>query len=307
MRGLVVVSSVREIYRDFLDDVFEGVRTIALTAPDTLRPVLDYHLSGLERSKGFRPAFVLAASTQVHSPMQYSDVVHRAAIVQLYHEMTLLADDIFDHSRYRRGQVSAHCRFGTLITVCAAAWAKEVAVYLLRHDHQAVEALCTCAFELVDAEALQWSVRLHSRPVALSTWMRIARGDTGGLFRLAASLAGYDPNSSVVEAIYILYHGLDDVSDLLELDELGGPANADVRDGIPTLLTCFTAGRQKGELAQAIPAALTYLSEVLERGSTEGGEMFLPFFDELSNILTKAQRTLERQTAQQSIVLDAVL
>ena len=76
---------------------------------------------------------------------------------------------------------------------------------------------------------------------------------------------------------------IDDIDDLL--DDAGD--QADVRDRVPTLLTCFTAGETSDHLIAAVPAALEWLRPLLAHFKSPGNEFrwespMKPFFDDFA-------------------------
>jgi len=280
-----MTGQIRKAYGTFLDEVFANVRTVISTAPDIVKPILKYHLQMLEKSKGYRPAFVLACAVAANHHIDRQTLVNRASVVQLLHETTLLIDDILDRSRYRRGQITAHCRFGTVHAFSAAMWLKDMATYLERGNPEIVASICQCTFELVEAEAFQWTARLRPRPTEMEDWLRIASGDTGSLFRLAAVLGDFDAQSDAVESIYLVYHGLDDLHDLFEVDALGGGGHADLRDRIPTLPSCFTTGYSRSQLRDTLPKCIGMLRSILDKGISVGGSEFCAFFCDLKDLI----------------------
>ena len=70
-------------------------------------------LSG--RAKYFRPGDgVSRATTRPRRNALRGGFCEAAAAVELIHNVSLIVDDILDRSRYRRGELSMHCRFGFL-------------------------------------------------------------------------------------------------------------------------------------------------------------------------------------------------
>lgn len=277
----------------FGSDIHLRMLELIVTAPEPLVPILKYQLAGAARTKGIRTAFMLACSEEIGHPLRYESLVTRGAVLQLFHEMTLMLDDLLDRSRYRRGQLAVHCKFGRIPALCAALWAKEVGAVLFRDVPEVLEALSTCAFELMDGETRQWFLRLGPRPIALEDWIKIASGDTGALFRLAARLAGRT-SQDAIEEIYLLYHGLDDVHDILEVSALGGGGHADVRDKVPTLLSCFASGNQLEDLVAAVPAALMFLREVYVRSLEQASEPMQQILTSLEKMLISAEQASQR-------------
>jgi len=267
-------------------DVFGEVRSIASEAPEHIRPLIQYQLHGLERSKGYRPALLVACSQLAPTSLPYHEIIKRSAILHLFHESCLLFDDLFDRAPLRRGRRTAHRVFGRVPTICAAVWAKEVGYSMYPNEPEIIKALHRCTMDLIDAEAFQWVARTAPRPMPITDWERIARGSTGALFRLASALAGLQSDQEIIEAIAISYHGIDDLHDLLDIPGLGGGGNDDLRDSIPTLPSCFISGLSRQQLESAVPECISYIRTQLTLPLSTRQLVFKPFFDELSALLS---------------------
>ena len=206
--------------------------------------------------------------------------------MHLFHESCLLFDVLFDRSRKRTGRRTAHCIFGQVPTICAAVWAKDVGYSIYGDNPEVIDSLHRCTLDLIYAEAFQWVARKTKRPTKISDWERIAGGSTGALFRLAASLGGLRSHQHIIETIAICYHGIDDLHDLLNIEGLGGGGGDDLRDNIPTLASCFTAGNSKDDLQRAVPESVTYLRERLSLPLSAQQSVFKPFIEEMHSLLS---------------------
>ena len=285
MLGTIGRSRI-EFIDSFKSDVFDKVCSLAASAPEHVRPLIEYQLQGLEQSKGYRPAFFFACAQISSTALDYQEIVTRAAVLHLFHESCLLFDDLFDQARKRRGRRTAHLVFGRVPTICTAVWAKEIGYSIYSEDPAIVQSLHQCTTDLIDAEAFQWVARNALRPTKVSNWERIARGRTGALFRLAAALAGLQSDEDVIDALAICYHGIDDLHDLLGIAGLGGGGNDDLRDNIPTLATCFTAVQSREELQRVVPECVDYLRGLLSLPLSARQSEFRPFFEEMAALLS---------------------
>ena len=237
--------------------------------PERVRPILSYHFRGLPKTKGFRIALVKAFYDEwvdSHYPfLPYDELVRRAAYVHMVHEVSLIIDDIFDKDTERREQRAVHCMYGSVSASSSGAWLLARGLHMFKNNPRLVEAIARCVEQLAEAEILQWQARLCKRPTEFSVWKRIAEGDTGAMFRLAASFAGADPYHfrRELDALTYLYHGLDDIQDMTEEgapdDSFVGGRKADLRDNIPTLLTCFTPSKKEANLRKVTPLAWDWL------------------------------------------------
>ena len=264
-----MTTEISAAHGAFIRDVLREVERAVSCRPQVHGRVLDYHLRALATTKGFRPALVQAFS-RLHSAAArrpaYETLVRRAAALQLMHEGTLLADDVIDHSPVRRGQRAAHMRYGRIPACGVAGWLGVRAMQMCLDSRPVSEAVLQALEDVSVAESLQWQARNYGRPMPLEVWQEIARGDTGALFRLAAVMAGWawEALDCYVVPLTCLYHGLDDLQDLEDEagSDLGGGRNADLRDDIPTLQTCFTAGRDEAALRATHDRCRAWLTEV---------------------------------------------
>jgi len=89
---------------------FLGAWTAA--SSNEVKPLLHWQFLG--RSKYFRPVTLFAC----HSAMSETPIgepqIRAAAAVEMVHNVSLIVDDILDRSRFRRGILTMHCRFGLL-------------------------------------------------------------------------------------------------------------------------------------------------------------------------------------------------
>jgi geranylgeranyl pyrophosphate synthase len=270
------MSAIRDEYGEFTAQVFARVWDLAKTrvSPE-LRDDALYHLATLEASKGMRPALVMAAARAAPGPLPVRALLVRGASVAMLHEATLIMDDVLDESPRRRGCESLFHRAGRVVATAVAAELATLAVELVDHDAPARELCRTLIREVCVAETLQERNRNAARPTHIELWMRIARGDTGAIFRLAMALGGCNCRA-LGDALAYLRHGLDDLEDLTEADA----DFADVRDGVPTLPSCFTSATTLEGLRGVIPECRDWLRGWLTRPAR--WPSFDPFFDDFA-------------------------
>jgi geranylgeranyl pyrophosphate synthase len=270
-----------------LTDEFERFRSglsdwIEAAEPE-LREPLRWQLEA--PSKYYRPLTIFACHRAV-SPGRASARVVRASIaIELFHNVSLIVDDILDRSRTRRGKLSLHCRYGELRALMTAGYLTAAAFKLVAADAYAVDLLGELMQRLGIAECVQW--RLRRRPLSVADWRAIASEDTGSMFELCAGLGTRDARLRPFGRLLgILYHGCDDVADLRGTSALGGGGNADIRDGIltlpaavalrdPKVAAIFTNGRNGSarrlvrKLRQALPQAEQYLDRTAAAATAE--------------------------------------
>jgi geranylgeranyl diphosphate synthase, type I len=197
-----------------------------------MRAMLRWQL--LSSSKYFRPLTIFVCHRSVSDTSVPPQVMLSALALELFHNVSLVVDDLLDRSRYRRGRLTLHCRFGTLPAWMAAGYLTACGFDLVGDDTYAGQLLGRLLQRLAVAECLQW--RLRRRPLGLKHWEAIAAEDTGSMFEICARLGTRDGRlSRFGRLLGMLYHGCDDVADVRGTSALGGGGNEDLRDGILTL------------------------------------------------------------------------
>lgn len=266
--------------RHFLREWIEG-------SDPEIQPLLNWQFLG--RSKYFRPVTVFACR-QAMSPGAVPEKTIRAAVaVEMAHNVSLIIDDILDRSRYRRGVLTLHCRFGLLPALMASGYIAAEAFEMCRSDAFQILRLAELLKRLALAESLQWRVRRE--PLGVEDWRYIAGEDTGTMFEVCACLGTGDERlRNYGRLLGTLYHGCDDVGDVRGAVALGGGGDQDLRDGILTLPVAI-AIRNPGVAAHfrnpsrkameillsavgaALPAAEEYLDRIAEEAIAEANRV----------------------------------
>ncbi len=214
-----------------LERLNEMLRSWADACDDEVSPMVDRQLAG--PAKYFRPVTIIACCRAVIEEVSPA-VMRSAAALEITHNVTLIIDDILDRSRYRRGNLSLHCRFGLLPGLMAAGYMGFAGIELVAGDSYSVSCLAELMQRLAVAECYQWRVRRH--PLGVEDWRHIAGADTGTMFEICARLGTRDRRLARFGLLLgILYHGCDDVADVRGAEALGGGSEKDISDGILTL------------------------------------------------------------------------
>jgi len=229
-------------------------------------------------AKYFRPLTIFACHRSVSSEIVPTAVMRSAVALELFHNVSLIVDDILDRSRYRRGRLTLHCRFGELRAWMTAGYITAGGFAMVAGDDYATRLLAELMQRLGVAECVQW--RLRRRPLTVSDWRAIASEDTGSMFEVCARLGTRDSRlRRYGRLLGILYHGCDDVADARGAAALGGGGEEDIRDGILTLpaalalrdpgiaALCRTPGsryarRLRRKFAEVLPQADRYLDAI---------------------------------------------
>lgn len=248
-----------------------------------VRPMIRTQLSG--RAKHFRPVTIFACYRSTVSKAPPDVVVTAAAGLELLHNVSLIVDDILDRSRYRRGNLSLHCRYGFLPGLMASGYIMAGASKLVASDPYSVELLAELMQRLGVAECLQWRLRRHA--LGTEDWRAIAGEDTGSMFEICARLGTRDNRlQKFGRSLGMLYHGCDDVADVRGTTALGGGSARDIEDAILTLPVAIAVRDPETallfreanphnraaltqRLVEALPEAEAYLDQIAAEAETE--------------------------------------
>jgi geranylgeranyl pyrophosphate synthase len=227
------------------------------------------------RAKYFRPVTVFACHYATTTKPVPARVLRSAAAVELLHNVSLIVDDILDRSRYRRGELSLHCRYGFLPALMTAGYVGFAGSKLVASDAYSVRLLAELMQRLGAAECLQW--RLRRQPLGVEDWRAIAGADTGSMFEICARLGTRDDALRKYGLLLgTLYHGCDDVADVRGTTALGGGSEKDIVDGILTLPAAVAMRRPSTALLfrNAGPGTFARIAEEL-RGALTEAEAYL--------------------------------
>ncbi len=236
-------------------------------------------------SKYFRPLTVFSCYRGTCDGEIPSSVIRSALLIECFHNVSLVIDDVVDHSQYRRNRQTLHTKFGQLPSLMISGYIVADGYRMAGGDVQVIELLSELLKRLAVAECLQW--RLRRQPLGVEDWRKIAGEDTGSMFEVAACLGDRSERLRKFGALLgLLYHGCDDVADVRGTTALGGGGFDDLRDGILTLpaalairdpeiarVFCNPGENDLGELARAfqtkLPEAEAYLDSIAEEARTE--------------------------------------
>jgi len=246
--------------------------------------LLDWQFQG--KSKYFRPLTVLSCYRALYPGPIPSVLLRTAAAVEMFHNVSLIIDDILDKSSQRRGKPTLHCQFGLLPALMASGYIVADGYQTVVEDPFNITLLSELLKRLGVAECMQW--RLRRQPLGVEDWLKIAGEDTGAMFEICACLGTHNESlRQFGHLLGVLYHGCDDVGDVKGLEALGGGGEEDLRDGILTLpaslairnphiraLFCKQnpTSQDLARIAQAMKARLPEAEQYLDRVADEARE-----------------------------------
>lgn len=252
-----------------------------------IRPFLEWQFG--EGSKYFRPLTTFAVYMAKYGTRPTRECIIAAAVVEMMHNMSLVVDDILDESEFRRSKRTLHAQFGPLPGLMTSGIIVADAFDIARNNPYLVASLAELVRRLGVAECRQW--RTRRRPANIKDWYQIAGEDTGTMFEICACVAlGNEEMRRFGRLLGTLYHGCDDVSDVLGSAALGGGGVEDMRDGILTLpmsiaiqnpatLAAFQRGAPQdltllsNAVRMVLPAATAELDRIVSEARAEAARV----------------------------------
>lgn len=180
----------------FTNIIDEAINSIVYpsTAPSLFEPVKYTLASG---GKRLRPTLTLAVYEAL-SRRNPEEAVNQALAIELYHNFTLLHDDVMDRAELRRGRPTVHCKWNDNVAILSGdAMLTLASQYLCKNAAEHLAALSECfnrtAMEVYEGQQLDMEFERRD-DVTVAEYMEMIRLKTSvllaGACRLGAILAG---------------------------------------------------------------------------------------------------------------------
>ncbi|MEK7413194.1 MAG: polyprenyl synthetase family protein, partial [Planctomycetota bacterium] len=219
----------------------EAVMTEALASsePQVMRLVAEL---GQFHGKMLRPSLCLLVAECVSTADRRHHVL--GAALELIHTATLIHDDLIDDAATRRGQSTAHVRFGNTTSVLLGDYLYTRAFSLATSlgEIDILERLCNATNTLCEGE-LHQQVASHNANLSEAEYFRIIYGKTAALTELAGFFGSVAGDSSAREAaasygrdLGLAFQIVDDCLDLAgDAKKVGKTLATDLERGRMTL------------------------------------------------------------------------
>lgn len=225
--------------------------------PESLYQSVQYVLDG--GGKRFRPILCLLAAEMFD--VEARTVLPAALAVEVFHNFTLVHDDVMDHADSRRGRPTVHVKWDESTAILCGDFLMSLAYDLLSrldtvHLSEIVRAFNRMVVRLCEGQAFdtQFGKRNH---VAIEDYLQMIDGKTGALLATSLELGGLigRADHSALQALQETGRHLgrafqiqDDLLDLTAKDERWGKAiGGDLMEGKRTYLLLRTIERSNGE------------------------------------------------------------
>ncbi len=244
-----------EIYRKRVDDRLSGL--VTRSEPGDLYEPVQYVLAG--GGKRLRPIIVLLAAEGFGVEAEVA--MPAALAVEVFHNFTLVHDDIMDHSDERRGRATVHARWSEDVAILAGDYLMALSYRLLSESpahllpdllsifHEMVAQLC---------EGQTLDKAFESRhDVTVDDYFVMIDAKTGALLRTCLELGAILGSATEAERFAIREAGTlvgrafqiqDDLLDVVAQDSRWGkPVGGDLIEGKRTYLLLRSLTLPEGE------------------------------------------------------------
>ncbi len=231
------------------------------TEPERLYAPIRYTLA--EGGKRLRPMLTMLAH-QIYSD-HHSDVLPAAVAIEVFHNFTLLHDDIMDNASTRRGKPSVHVKWspnvailsGDVMTILAYRLLSEVrAEYLPR----IIGVFNDMAAEVCEGQQYDMDFETQTK-VTVTEYMRMIELKTsvllGGATLIGAIVGGASEGDCVILQRFATELGLafqlqDDLLDSYGDEKLGKAIGGDILEGKQTFLKIMATSRADDETRKVL-------------------------------------------------------
>lgn len=191
-----------------------------------------------------RPMITLLVARAISAPGP--DSICYAAATELFHNATLMHDDVADGSAERRGRPTVAALLGPSAAVLVGDYWLARAVDLIvgsEHRNEAIRLFSRTLTELAEGEMLQME-KAASGDTTEADYLRIIRCKTGSLFCVAAETGALSVDASpeqraaavtFADALGKAFQIKDDILDYAGTGALGKPVGVDLREQKITL------------------------------------------------------------------------
>lgn len=208
---------------------------------DLLGSILEHVRS--RRGKMMRPILVLLAAREY---AEVSDVTYNVALaLELFHNASLLHDDVVDESNERRGVQSVNSKFGNKLAVLVGDYLLSMALKFSVNTGKnvVVERISDLGITLSKGEVKQ-QANIRSKEISEADYYEVIRHKTATLFSACGELGAESvdaPAEYVAQAkrlgeiIGMCFQIRDDIFDYYDNPRIGKPTGNDMYEGKLTL------------------------------------------------------------------------
>lgn len=243
---------------EILNVIESYISQIELPAqPQRLYEPISYTME--EGGKRLRPMLLLLTH-QLYSD-SWQEAIHAAAAVEVFHNFTLLHDDIMDNSPLRRGKESVHIRWSPNVAILSGDVMMILAYHLLAKSDPKSQPAILQIFNRMSREVCegqQYDMDFEELDVvSIEEYMKMIELKTsvllGGATLIGATIAGASEGDcraleSFATELGLAFQLQDDLLDTYgDSESFGKPIGGDILEGKKTFLKITTLNRATAE------------------------------------------------------------
>ncbi len=272
-----------ETLKEYITKVEESMKRYIPREPkEVYEPLREYLFRG---GKRIRPLFLISYYyTIAENPEEEEGLISLSALLELFHNFTLIHDDIEDNSDFRRGKPTLHRMLGVPMALNTGdalytiVWRGLLNLPLQNGKVVRVMKLMQKAFQqVVEGQGIELSWYLRNKfDVSVEEYYGMVRGKTGALFgcacACAALLAGKEQEEIKEAYIFgeevgIAFQIQDDILNIAgDFEKYKKEIGGDISEGKRTLLTI-------GALNNAPDAEAEELISILKEGTKDSSKI----------------------------------
>ena len=280
-------GALDELSRRYVPLVDSYIQELLRGAPEELyRASMHLIKAG---GKRLRPLVVLASARALGGPEAEERALPLAAAVEVFHNFTLVHDDIMDNDDYRRGVPTVHKVYGIPMAITAGdlMFAKSFAAILMSRSAgldsawvvRAIEVLAEAARKVAEGQAYDMLFE-RTWDVDENDYLKMIYLKTGALIEASAMLGAIAAKAKdeviatmgdVGRLVGLAFQIRDDLLGIYgDPARTGKPVYSDLRRGKKTILVIYAAARSK-ELRERLSEVFAgkYTEEVLREVADE--------------------------------------
>ncbi len=273
-----------EFEKFMLDDVAaveKEIRNIIPSEPEGVYDMIPGYI--FRGGKRIRPA-LLMLSFRALKGKDEKNAVRAAALMELFHNFSLIHDDIEDDSQFRRGKPTLHISHGIPIALNSGdalytvVWNWLMALDLPAERKVKLASIAGCAFQkVVEGQGIELNWHKSGKVcISEEDYFTMVAGKTGALMgascEAGAYLAGADPQTMEKfrlfgESLGVAFQIHDDILNIVgEFEKYKKEIGGDISEGKRTLMVIHA-------MAHATPAEKKRLSSILLSGTKDQKEI----------------------------------
>lgn len=213
----------------------------------------------LAGGKRIRPIILLLSCESLGG--DYKDAINAALAVEIFHNFTLVHDDIMDNADLRRGLLTIHKRWGINTAILSGDAMFAIAYKFLSSTKSArideiFNSFTQAAIEVCEGQALDLELET-SFDVSIDDYIKMISKKTASLIKNSARIGALIANGSNEQILALENYGfnlglafqfMDDLLDVVaSSDEFGKSIGGDIVNGKRTFLLLTAMGKVKGK------------------------------------------------------------